>query len=237
MVGEVTVGGEVRQPLHVVAESLTILPSANLLAPVTYRGPVEARVQQGAKLAVPLSYTRVPARDAHRARPSVGSAVLFTLHASIAGLLFFWLVPRLSSGAAATLRAEPGRSMLAGFVLLVTVPAAALLLVVSVHRVTGRHGARRAVPCSAAPRTPHDRLRARRAGVTANEATPGGRAVAASDCAPGRCVDIGRAAISAFRWSLDPVSGRAFGLGSLALWIPRLDGTYTARTDCVLRGR
>jgi hypothetical protein len=130
--GEVTVGGEVRQPLHVVAESLTILPSANLLAPVTYRGPVEARVQQGAKLAVPLSYTHVPARDAHRARPSVGSAVLFTLHASIAGLLFFWLVPRLSSGAAATLRAEPGRSMLAGFVLLVTVPVAALLLVVSV---------------------------------------------------------------------------------------------------------
>lgn len=131
--GTVTIGGEVREPLTVVAQSLTILPSAHLLARVNYKGPVEARVEPGATLAVPLVYERIATDEARRQRlPGAGSALLFTVHITLAGLLFFLLVPRISSGAAATLRAEPGRSVLAGFVLLVTVPVAALLLVVSV---------------------------------------------------------------------------------------------------------
>jgi hypothetical protein len=131
--GTVTVGGEVREPLTVVAQSLTILPSAHLLASVSYRGPVEARIEPGATLAVPLTYERIGQDEARRQRlPGAGSAVLFTLHLSVAGLLFFILLPRISSGAAATLRTEPGRSVLAGFALLVTVPVAALLLLVSV---------------------------------------------------------------------------------------------------------
>jgi hypothetical protein len=129
---DVVVGGEVRQPLRITAESLRILASANLLAAVTYRGPAEARVEHGARLAVPLAYERIPAAEARQAREARGSSfVLFLLHMSVAGLLFLWLVPRVSTGAARTLRAEPGRSALTGFVLLVTVPVAALLLVVS----------------------------------------------------------------------------------------------------------
>lgn len=131
--GTVTIGGEVREPLTVVAQSLTILPTAHLLAAVSYKGPAEARVESGAILTVPLAYERIAANEAQRqGLPGAGSAVLFTLHITIAGLLFFFLVPRISSGAAATLRAEPGRSVLAGFVLLVTVPVAALLLMISV---------------------------------------------------------------------------------------------------------
>jgi cytoskeletal protein CcmA (bactofilin family) len=129
----VTVGGEVREPLIVVAQSLTILPSARLLARVSYKGPAEARVEPGATLTVPIAYERIASGEARRQQlPGAGSAVLFTLHLTLAGLVFFFLVPRISSGAATTLRAEPGRSVLAGFVLLVTVPVAALLLVVSV---------------------------------------------------------------------------------------------------------
>lgn len=131
--GTVIVGGEVREPLTIVAQSLTILPTANLLAPVSYKGPAEARIEPGARLAVPLAYERIAAEEARRQqRPRFASGVLFTLNITIAGLLFFFLVPRISSGAVETLRTEPGRSALAGFVLLVTVPVAALLLVVSV---------------------------------------------------------------------------------------------------------
>lgn len=129
---EVTLGGEVRQPILVVAESLTILPTANLLADVTYRGPTAADVRPGARLAAPLRYEQIPAADARRERtPRSASFVLFLLHISVAGLLFLWLVPRLSTDSAATLRAQPGLSALIGFVLLVTMPIAALLFMVS----------------------------------------------------------------------------------------------------------
>jgi hypothetical protein len=104
-----------------------------LLARVSYKGPAEARVEPGATLTVPIAYERIASGEARRQQlPRAGSAVLFTLHLTLAGLVFFFLVPRISSGAATTLRAEPGRSVLAGFVLLVTVPVAALLLVFSV---------------------------------------------------------------------------------------------------------
>ena len=60
------------------------------------------------------------------------SSVLFTLHLFGAGLLFMLVLPRTAGDLSSTLRAQPGRSLLAGFTLLVIVPVAALLLIVSV---------------------------------------------------------------------------------------------------------
>ena len=42
------------------------------------------------------------------------------------------LLPRVESSVVATLRAQPGRSLLAGFVLRITTPVAALLLALSI---------------------------------------------------------------------------------------------------------
>ena len=41
-------------------------------------------------------------------------------------------LPRVETSTVATLRAQPGKSVLAGFVLLVTTPVAAFLLVISI---------------------------------------------------------------------------------------------------------
>lgn len=129
---EVVVGGEVREPLTVTAESLHILPGANLLAAVSYRGPSAALIDPGARLAVPMTFERIPAEQARKERESRGASfVFFLLHLSVAGLLFLWLVPKVSAGAAETLRAEPGKSALLGLALLFTVPVTALLLVIS----------------------------------------------------------------------------------------------------------
>lgn len=131
--GTVQIAGEIKEPVDIVAERLEILPTARVVAPLTYRGPTEARVAQGAMVTGPITYHRVAATEARRARwfGSMSSA-LFALHLAIAGLLFLILFPRFAASAVETLRAEPGRSLLAGFALLVIVPVAALLLVVSV---------------------------------------------------------------------------------------------------------
>jgi hypothetical protein len=131
--GTVQIAGELREPLYVMAEKFEILPTARILAPVTYKGPVPAQIGEGATVSAPISFEQITTGQARRERwPSGASTILFTLHLIIAGLVFQLVLPRLAQPAADTLGAEPGRSALIGFVLLVTVPVAAFLLVVSV---------------------------------------------------------------------------------------------------------
>jgi len=129
----VEIAGEIRRPLELVAERLEILPSARILGSVSYKGPAEAHVADGAIVNGPMIYDRIPQRDAARARafPAV-SSLLFSIHLFLAGLLVVIFLPRVETSVVATLRAQPARSLLAGFVLLVTTPVAALLLVVSI---------------------------------------------------------------------------------------------------------
>ncbi|WP_291989534.1 hypothetical protein [Luteitalea sp.] len=129
----VHIGGEVREPLQVVAEELEILPTARLLAPVTYRGVTTATIAAGAVLTSPLAFERIEPRDARDARawPTV-STLLFVAHLLIVGLLALYLVPTFEPSIVQTLRRQPGRSLLAGFTLLITLPVAALLLMFTV---------------------------------------------------------------------------------------------------------
>lgn len=130
---EVVIAGEVRQPVRIVAEKLDILATARLLAPVTYRGPTEATVAQGAVVTGPFTFNRIAARDARRERemPAV-STFLFAIHLFLAGLLVIAFLPRAEASVVDTLRTQPGKSFLAGFTLLFTVPVAALLLIMTV---------------------------------------------------------------------------------------------------------
>ena len=129
----VEIAGEIRQPLHVVAEKLEILPTARILGPITYRGSSEMHVADGAVINGPITYDRIPQREAQQARafPAV-SSLLFAAHLLFAGLLVVIFLPDVETSVVGALRARPGASLLAGFVLLVTAPLAALLLVVSV---------------------------------------------------------------------------------------------------------
>jgi hypothetical protein len=129
----VQISGETRQPLRVIADKLEILPGARVLAGLSYKSPTEARVVEGATVSGPITFDRIPQREARRAREfPTASSLLFGFHLFFAGLLVILFLPRLETSVVATLRASPWRSLLAGFVLLVTTPVAALLLVVSV---------------------------------------------------------------------------------------------------------
>jgi cytoskeletal protein CcmA (bactofilin family) len=131
--GHVVIGADVTGPVEVVAERIEILPGARLRGPFTYRSPEMAAIAAGAVVHGPVTFKRVDAREARQARGTRGvSSLLFGVHVFITGLLVIGLVPRVAVDLAATLRRQPGRSLAAGFVLLVTLPVAAILLMISI---------------------------------------------------------------------------------------------------------
>jgi cytoskeletal protein CcmA (bactofilin family) len=131
--GHVQVGADVTGPVQVVAERIEILPGARLRGPFTYRSPETAAIAPGAILEGPVIFKRVDAREIRQARATRGvSSLLFGLHVFITGLLVIVLVPRATLDVAATLRRQPGRSLAIGLALLVALPVAAILLMISI---------------------------------------------------------------------------------------------------------
>jgi hypothetical protein len=130
---EVVIAGEVQKPVRIVAEKLDIRSGARLLAPVTYRGTKEATIAKDATVTGPFTFTRIEARDARRERQlPAASTFLFTMHLFLAGLLVIAFMPRTERSVIDTLRAQPLKSFLAGITLLLTVPIAALFLMLTV---------------------------------------------------------------------------------------------------------
>jgi cytoskeletal protein CcmA (bactofilin family) len=129
----VQIAGEIRQPLAVTAEALEILPSARILGPLTYKGSSVARIAEGAIVNGPITYDKIPQREAERARafPAI-SGVLFAFHLLLVGLLVVFFLPRVETSVVATLRTRPGWSLLTGFALVVVTPIAAVLLVITI---------------------------------------------------------------------------------------------------------
>ncbi len=129
----VQIAGETRKPVRIVAERLEVLPEARLLAPITYKGTTDMHVANGAVINGPVTFERIPQREARRARsfPTV-STIFFILHLFITGLLVLLIAPRAEQSVVDVLRAHPGKSLLLGFVSLMMTPIAAFALIVSI---------------------------------------------------------------------------------------------------------
>jgi cytoskeletal protein CcmA (bactofilin family) len=129
----VTIAGEIRKPVEVIAEKLEILPSARILETLTYKGSTAPHIAHGAVVNGPIAYEQIPEPEARRAWAFPGiSTMLFSIHVFLAGLVFVMFLPRVETSLVETLRARPGRSLLAGALLFVTIPLAAVLLIMSV---------------------------------------------------------------------------------------------------------
>lgn len=130
--GTVRLGGEFHQPVHVIAEHVELLPNARLLAAFTYESPRPMTMADGAVISGPTTYRAISERDARDAHAfSVVSSLFFATHLILAGLLFLWLMPGAAALLVGTMRTAPARSGLVGLLLLVGVPVAALLLIVT----------------------------------------------------------------------------------------------------------
>lgn len=130
--GTVRLGGEFREPVHVVAERIEVLPDARILAAFTYESPKQATVADTATITGPSTFRAITPREARDARTfRVVSSVFFAVNLVLAGLLFLWLMPAASAALLTTMRSAPARSGLVGIGLLVAVPIAAMVLIVT----------------------------------------------------------------------------------------------------------
>ena len=129
----VQLGAEVQGPVEITAETVEILAGARLHGPLTYRSPKPAVIAAGAVLGGPVVFKQIESEEARRASSFRGvSSVLFAAHLLAVGLLFVALLPRTAGDVATMLRQQPGRSLLAGGALLVALPAAAVVLILSI---------------------------------------------------------------------------------------------------------
>jgi cytoskeletal protein CcmA (bactofilin family) len=130
--GTVQITGEIRQPLRVTAEKLEILPTAHILSSLNYNAPAEAIIAKEAQVTGPIAFHRIAANTRGARWGSAMSSTLFAIHVTVAGLVLLMLLPRFAAAGVETLKANPLHSFFIGFAMLVTIPIAALLLVVTV---------------------------------------------------------------------------------------------------------
>jgi cytoskeletal protein CcmA (bactofilin family) len=142
--GSVVVGGRIGGDLRTFAGKVTVLPSAVIGGRIVTEGPGSVEISPDAQiLGGAASSDSAPPRN----RPShpgghalIGATILFALlrlpviglGTLIAGLVFLALFPRFAETAAGTLRLRPGASVLTGFVTFAAVPAAILILMVTI---------------------------------------------------------------------------------------------------------
>ncbi len=130
--GTVRLGGEFRQPVHVIAEHVELLSDARLRSAFTYESPRPALRADGAVVGGPTTYRAISERDAREAHAfRLVSSLLFATHLILAGLLFLWLMPGVAAALVGTMRTAPARSGLVGLLLFVAGPVTAVLLVVT----------------------------------------------------------------------------------------------------------
>jgi cytoskeletal protein CcmA (bactofilin family) len=129
----VLIGGDIDQPIRIVAQRLDILPTARVRGAITYEGATPATIAAGAQVTQPITYRNIPAQEVRKAQwPRGLTSLVFGIHVFFGGLLLLLLLPRLAGKPADVLRERPAQSLFAGLALVVTIPFVALLLMISV---------------------------------------------------------------------------------------------------------
>jgi hypothetical protein len=134
--GDVTVGGTVQGEADIRARKIILLPTARIGGHLRYSSDQQLVIESGARIAGGTE--RIPTVPGHRAGVSTppglglwarlgeGAALL------VLGLVLLGVTPQGTSAVIAEVEARFGRSLLAGFILVVTAPAAAVLLLFTV---------------------------------------------------------------------------------------------------------
>lgn len=132
--GSVRLAGTVAGDVDVTAQSIEVAAGARIDGRLRYRSGEPARIDPGARIVGGVERLALPAPEAG---PWVQTGlsvlkVLSFLGVVLLGVVVLLLLPQPSLNAARTTHREPLKSLLFGFALLVSVPIAALLLMVSI---------------------------------------------------------------------------------------------------------
>lgn len=134
--GDVTVGGTVRGDAEIHARRLVLLPTTRIAGRLRYSADQPLEAQAGAQVIGGTERLPSPPRQNPRrfASPAfwLGTHLLEVLALIVLGLVAFGLASRGADAVAHEVADRFGRSLLAGFVLFVAVPAAAFLLLFTI---------------------------------------------------------------------------------------------------------
>lgn len=125
---KIVISGVIEGDATITANEIEILPTARIAGTLTYRSPREARIAPGAQVG---GVTRLPYEQPSLAAKLV-SAVLAIAGLGLIGAVLIAVFPAFTMGALRTLGREPGRSLGLGALLLVAVPIAAVLMMITV---------------------------------------------------------------------------------------------------------
>jgi cytoskeletal protein CcmA (bactofilin family) len=134
--GEVTVGSTVRGAAEIHARRLVLMPAARIAGHLGYSADEPLVVQPGAQVAGGIERLPNPPQEnpGRLASPAfwLGTHLLELLALIVLGLAAFGLTSRGAGAVAREVADRFGRSLLAGFILLVVVPAAAFVLLFTI---------------------------------------------------------------------------------------------------------
>lgn len=131
----IRLGGEIRGDVDLTAREVEILPGAKIQGKLRYRSPQPAKIDPAAIIQGGVSYLPMEiergAATAGKVAGLVGATLALTGLALLGGLLLV-LFPAFVQAASRTLGRDPVKSLALGFALLVSVPVAGGLLLVTV---------------------------------------------------------------------------------------------------------
>jgi hypothetical protein len=136
--GDVVIGGAIRGDAEIQANRIIVLPTARIGGALRYSADQPIEIQSGAQIAG--GTTQMPAVSRPRQvvtspfspRRWLWRSISETIGVLVLGLVVFAVAPKGASTVLGEVRERFGRSLLTGFVLLVTVPVAAVLLLFTV---------------------------------------------------------------------------------------------------------
>ena len=131
---EVTIRGEILGDIHIWAEEISILPSAQIHGNLTYRSISEAYIHPDARIDGDVAFIRseVPHRFMGFAFATIGVTGIFLfLGLLLLGVAHVFLFPNLLFTAAQTLTTSSWRALGLGLLLLLGVPVVMVLLATS----------------------------------------------------------------------------------------------------------
>jgi hypothetical protein len=133
----IRLGGEIRGDVDLTAREVEILPGANIRGKLRYRSPQPARIDPAAVIQGGVSYLPMEIEQIKRGAATAGKVAVLGAVLAVAGLallggLLLALFPVFVQTVSNTLGSEPGKSLILGFALMVSLPVAVALLLVTV---------------------------------------------------------------------------------------------------------
>ncbi|HWQ94260.1 MAG TPA: polymer-forming cytoskeletal protein [Gammaproteobacteria bacterium] len=136
--GTLRLNGEVQGDVDLTARSIEIGPAARIMGKLIYRSAEEARIDPAAQIAggttrLTLEVSK-PAAQAGRVALVVFLIfkLVCLLGLMLLGAVLILVFPKFAQDAAGTIASDPGKSLALGLALLVTLPVAAMLLMMTV---------------------------------------------------------------------------------------------------------